>query len=292
MEQQLRRFYLLGDPVSHSLSPALFAAAFAARGLPAAYEARAVPPARLAVTLASLVGEGASGFNLTVPHKRAVMGLLDEVEPLAARVGAVNAVTVSRGRTRGHNTDLSGFAGSLARVGAPPPRGARVLLLGAGGAARAVAFALGEAGAGEVLIANRTLARAAELASLAGQAFPSTRFLPLPWREGEVPEGGDGAALCVQATSLGLSAADPLPLEPSLLASSCFCYDLVYGPAGTAWVHRARAAGRGACDGKEMLLGQAAEAWRLWWGDEPPLAAMREALERGLARAPGGYPDA
>lgn len=277
-----RLFFLLGFPVGHSLSPAMFAAAFAAAGVDARYTALAVPPASFAERFARLREAGVEGFNLTLPHKQAVIPLLDGLDPLAARVGAVNTVMVRGGKAVGHNTDVAGFLRGLAAAGAPSPAGADALVLGAGGAARAVLAALAGAGAARVTIANRGEGRAAELAAWARGEFPGTGFVPAPLAAGQLPAGAAEARLCVQATSLGLRAHDPLPLDPALLPPGCFLYDLVYAPGGTAVVRAALALGRPAADGREMLLGQAAEGFTLWFGSPAPDEAMRGELKRVL----------
>jgi len=238
--------------------------------------------------LSRLLAEGVEGFNLTVPHKQAALSLLAALDPGAARVGAVNTVALRMGQATGFNTDVGGFLRGLAAAGAPPLAGRKVLVLGAGGAARAVLAALARTGAGEAVVANRSRARAEELAAWARGSFPGFRLslsplAPGPGAPGLLPAGADGAELCVQATSLGLRAGDPLPLDPALLPPGCFLYDLAYAPGATPVVRRALALGRPAADGRGMLLGQAAEAFTLWFGAPAPEAAMRAALERGLA---------
>jgi shikimate dehydrogenase len=286
-----RRFLLLGHPVGHSLSPAMFAAAFAAAGIDATYHALDVAPGALSREIPRLLAEGAEGLNLTLPHKQAVLPLLAALDPEAARVGAVNTVALRprQGAARGgvvvtgFNTDVGGFLGGLAAAGAPPLAGRKALVLGAGGAARAVLAALARAGAGEAVVANRSPGRGEELAAWARGAFPALRVTVSPFAPGALPAGGEGAALCVQATPLGLRAGDPLPIDPALLPPGCFLYDLAYAPGATPVVRRALALGRLAADGREMLLGQAAEAFALWFGAPAPGEAMRRALERGLA---------
>jgi shikimate dehydrogenase len=282
-----RRFLLLGHPVGHSLSPAMFAAAFREAGIDATYHALDVPPEALARELPRLLAEGAEGFNLTVPHKQAALPLLAALDPSAERVGAANTVALRDGVPTGFNTDVGGLLRALSAGGAPPLAGATALLLGAGGAARAAVAALARAGAAAVVAANRDPGRAAALAAWARRGFPALRLslAPLPAGSaapGALPAGAEGASLCLQATSLGLRPGDPLPLDPALLPPGCFLYDLVYAPGGTAMVRRARELGRAAADGRGMLLGQAAEAFSLWFGRPAPEGAMRAALERGL----------
>ena len=285
-----RRLVLLGHPVAHSLSPAMQGAALRAAGLPWTYELRDVPPGSLAEALAALRADPAwAGGNLTIPHKEAVLPLLDEVDPEARAIGAVNTLVRAGGRVKGYNTDGRGFLRDLAEHGLDPGalRGRRALLLGAGGAARAVAFALAGAGM-ELVIVNRTPQRARRLA-----ADLTERFGPgaAAARDPGDPTLGDlvaGCLLVVNATSAGMppqAGIDPLPpgcrLQPGQI-----CYDLVYRPAVTPFLARAAAAGARALGGLGMLLHQGAAAFELWTGRPAPLTVMRAALQEALARLP------
>lgn len=253
---------LLGHPVAHSRSPAMQDAAFLAAGVDARYVALDVPPAGLAATLRGLKAANPLGLNLTVPHKEAAVPLMDELDASAKEAGAVNAVHFLDGRLVGHNTDGDGALDALREAGAAL-QGARVLVLGAGGAARAVAAALLRSGA-KVLVANRTAAKAESLARDLGAA-------PLPW--GEATAMLQRADLLVNATTLGLHGED-VPL--ALPAKPITVMDCVYGD--TPLTRRALAQGHRVVRGEAMLLHQGARAFTLWTGKPAPLDAMRAAL--------------
>lgn len=271
------RVGVIGDPVAHSLSPAIQQPALDALGVDARYERWHTAAADLPARLAGLRAADALGANVTVPHKLAVMPLLDEVSPLARRAGAVNTVVnVDRsGRLLGENTDVHGFAAALAEV-CPEPTGRRALLLGAGGAARAVVLALQGFGVAEIVIANRDPARAARIAA---------DLSPIPLR---LLPAGDAAiagalpaiTLLVNATSLGWHPGEtPLPLDllPTLPAD-CLVIDLTYRDTDLLLAARARALAT--LDGLPMLVHQGARALELWTGRPAPLAIMLDAARR------------
>ncbi len=276
------RLYVIGYPVSHSVSPEIFQEAFRAAEMEVEYRALPVSPGDLSHEVAGLVAEGALGFNVTVPHKRAIMPLLDSVDHVASEVGAVNVVAVDEKTARGYNTDIFGFESSFDYLGVPDISGGSALLLGSGGAARAVAISLARMGAGRIIIANRTPGKAAELARTLEGLYPETELLAVDIRSELLKSSVGDLAICVQATSLGLSGDDPLPLDPSTLPGGCFVYDLVYGKDETAFVRKARDSGLVSVDGREMLIRQAAGAFEIWFGMSGPLEAMRKGLERAL----------
>jgi shikimate dehydrogenase len=257
--------FLLGHPVSHSLSPAIHNAAFKALGLPHRYSLRDVTADKLAGVVGSLRGDTALGANVTVPHKLAALRLVDEVADEARAIGAVNTIVRRGTRLAGHNTDAYGFERAMGAVDGAR----RVLLLGAGGAARACLHVLLRLGH-EVWIANRTRARADELAA----AFESSgrRATVVDWARRSVE-----VDVAVNATSLGLHGEDPLgdlPL-PSVVV------DIVAIAGGTPLVRRARQAQDvTVVDGSEMLLHQAVRAFELWTGVPAPIEVMRAALPR------------
>ncbi len=255
---------ILGHPVAHSLSPAMQEAALAARGLTGSYRLLDTPPEALARRLEE-VRRGYRGVNVTVPLKEAVLPLLDGVHPEARAIGAVNTVVNRGGRLIGHNTDAPGFLRSLEEAGV---RGRRALVLGAGGAARAVAYALKGAG-WEVGVHNRTRSRAEALARAFG-----LEVVPL--------EAARQADLVVNATSVGLDDPAATPLPAALFPPRGFAVDLVYRPLLTRFLAEAAAAGLGTVDGLGMLLWQGALAFELWTGERAPVGAMRAALRRAL----------
>ena len=273
-----RVYGILGDPVDHSASPAMQNAALAAAGLDAVYVPFHVRPADLPAAVEGLRAAGVAGLNVTVPHKEAVVALLDELRPRARACGAVNTIVRTRRGLAGDNTDGAGFLAALAEAGYRV-RGADVLLIGAGGSARSLAHALVRAGCGSLLIANRTPARARALVrTLASGRAAADGLEALRDRPGL---GGFG--LIVNCTSTGLRKTAP-PLLFTATRPDALCCDLLYGRTPAPFLRRARAAGRRTMDGRGMLLHQGALAFELWTGRPAPLAAMRRALGRVLRR--------
>ena len=281
------RYGLIGYPVSHSLSPDIFRAAFETVRMDAVYDLFPVHPDHLAEGLDELLEKGVRGLNVTVPHKTAVIPMMADLGESARLTGAVNAIEVTDGGMVGHNTDMGGFEDSLLPLGIPDLPGARVMVLGAGGAARAVVVSLARSGVSEIIVANRFIEEAMVLVTPMSQSYPDVRFKTISLVEGEVEKNAPGTVLCVQATPLGLNAGDPLPVDPAVFPRGCFLYDLVYGPEGTPWVRSALGSGFRAADGKEMLLRQAARSFVLWMGREAPLKNMRSALNAGIGPANG-----
>ena len=269
------RLGLIGDPVGHSLSPAIQGAALAALGLDATYELWHTPAAALPDRLASLRAPDILGANVTVPHKVAVMEHLDEVTPLARRAGAVNTIVHRDGRLRGDNTDVHGFATSLAAV--CPDAGDRpALVLGAGGAARAVVLALEGMGSALIAIANRDRARAKRLA--AELAPTSCRVVAVD--DAALRRELTHTALLVNATSLGWYPGER-PLPRALLADlprDIVVVDLTY--RDTDLLVAARARGLRTLDGLPMLVHQGARALELWTDRAAPIPVMLDAAVR------------
>lgn len=287
---------VMGWPVAHSLSPAMHNAAFAALGLDWVYVPLAVPPERLPEAVRGLRALGFVGCNATVPHKPALAQLMDELTPVAAAIGSVNTVIVRPdGSLLGDSTDGYGFLTDLrahgVRIGAAANRPAaeaesrpeaamvcrRALVIGAGGAARAVVFALAEAGA-TVAIANRTVAGAAELCRMVMAALPTADVSAHPFPAALARLAAD-ADLIVNTTSLGLHGdADPLPWDPAVsFRCDQVVYDLIYN-VRTPFLRLAEAAGARAIDGLGMLVHQGARSFELWTGRPAPVEVMYAAL--------------
>lgn len=267
-----RAFALLGWPVEHSLSPAIHRAAFEALGVPADYVALPVREAELEGVLRA-VGR-AGGGNVTVPHKGAAARHLDRRSRAVRRTGACNCFWREGDELVGDNTDVGGFRQAVAEWPDAGLAESRVLLLGAGGAARAVLFACRSEGARSVDVWNRTTERARSLVRRSREEDPEGGAeLRVLETRGEARGPYD---LVVNATSLGLSEEDPLPLDLEALRVGA-AFDLVYGPGGTRWTDHARGLGVPARDGFEMLVRQAGLSLRRWLGREPPLDAMRRA---------------
>lgn len=241
-------------------------AAFRVAGIGAVYEARQVLPGELAAAVASLRGPGMLGANLSLPHKEAVLPLLDELTPAARAIGAVNTIINRGGRLLGDNTDAPGFLAALQAAG-DSGQGAAVVL-GAGGAARAAVWALHSHGR-VVYVVNRTFDKAVALTrELGGVACSASE---VPWQ---------GVGLLVNASSVGLDApeASPLTLLP-VLAPGTLVYDMVYRPAETRLMRDARAAGHRAENGLTMLAQQARLAFLAWTGADVPIEVFLKALE-------------
>ncbi len=262
---------VIGFPVRHSLSPAMHNAAFRELGLDWIYVACEVAPGAVDAAFAGVRALGFGGLSVTIPHKAAALDAVDEVTDTARAIGAVNTVVpTADGRLRGTNTDGAGFLASLADEGFDPA-GRVCAVLGAGGAARAVVHSLAGAGAAEVVVVNRTPARAAATAALAGAA-------------GRVGTAADvtRADLVVNATPLGLAGSVDLPVDPALLGEGQLVVDLVPNPAVTPLMRAARERGAGAVGGIGMLVHQGALAFELWTGRPAPVAVMRAAAVRAL----------
>lgn len=265
-----RRLVLLGHPVAHSLSPLFQNAALAAAGLPQRYEALDVEPPALDAVIDALIAEGAAG-NVTLPHKAAVAARCASLTPHAERAGAANVFWIEAGRLAGDNTDIPAFAALADSLLGGVREGARVALLGAGGAASAVLAAIETWPGASVTLFNRSPDRAAALAS---------RFPVVSAIRGTPEEAVRDATLVVNATSLGLRDADPLPVAIEKIPPHAAVLDLVYRSGTTRWIQAATAAGYRAADGLGMLLEQGALAFERWFGITAPRAVMREALVR------------
>jgi len=277
MMERARVFGVLGDPIDHSLSPAMHNAAFAALALPHLYLRYRVTPTGLPAALAEARRLAMGGLNLTVPLKEVALPLLDEISPAAARIRAVNTVSFRRGRLVGDNTDGQGFAAALrtrVRIARSP-----ALVLGAGGSARAVVSALIDAGCPRLVIANRTLERAERLADDLGTERGRVRAVPLADVSAEL---APDTAVVVNTTSAAL-AGGRIRLDVHRSAPTCLFVDLAYGRR-TSFLAAARLPGRPTMDGGLMLLHQGARAFTTWTGRRAPLGAMAAALRSaGLA---------
>jgi shikimate dehydrogenase len=259
---------VLGDPLAFTLSPELHRAGLAALGLPGGSEALRVPRSRLGGTLERLAADGYRGVNLTHPLKRAALAHVTEASDAARRAASVNTVSFEPGRTRGDTTDGAGFVALLEELGVGIA-GTRVVLLGAGGAARSLGLALLEAGAAPLTV----WARRAGEASAAWEAIAGAHVTGWDSEEGRAALGG--ADVVVNATPL-TGAEEPCAV--GRIPRSARVVDLVYGTEVTPWVRAARAAGLEAVDGLGLLVFQARAALALWTGSEVPLAPLARAV--------------
>jgi shikimate dehydrogenase len=274
------RLGVIGDPVAHSLSPALHQPALDQLGIPAVYERWHTPAADLAKRVKSLRDPSILGASVTVPHKIAVMSMLDDLSAAARRAGAVNTIVNRDGALFGDNTDIYGFGVAVSdALRGRPPRVA--VILGAGGAARAVVLALEAAEAGEIVVANRDEERAARLAQDLDPAPVRPMRLDKDFLTEELPR----AELLVNATSLGWHPGEtPIDLEClELLPADAVVADLTY--RDTDLLLAAQARGLKTADGLPMLVHQGARAFELWTGSQAPVAAMLGAAQ--AARAAG-----
>jgi shikimate dehydrogenase len=256
---------IIGDPVAHSLSPRMQNAAFSACGLDWAYVPLQVDPGRLEAAVTGLLALGFAGANVTIPHKTAVLTSCDEVDDIARKAASVNTLVVRDGRVHGSSTD------GLAVTSAVQVVGADVVVLGAGGAAQAVATALADAGASSLTVAARRPEGAAALLDHLRNVFPGYEL-----RGGSWPPSAKGATLVVNATPMK----EELAVEP---VAGQQVVDLAYRADGkeTALVAAARAAGCAVVDGLEVLVRQGAASFERWTGLEAPIEAMRAAVRPG-----------
>jgi shikimate dehydrogenase len=264
---------VIGWPVAHSRSPRLHGFWLARHGIDGAYVPLAVPPGRLAEAVRGLLAAGFRGANVTLPHKEAALSLCDEVEESARRAGAVNTLRFEGGRILGSNTDGWGFLESL-REQAPgfDPRSGPAVVLGAGGAARAIAAALQDAGCPRIVLVNRTRPRAEALAAALGGAVEVADHPPLA-----------EAALLVNTTSLGMVGQPPLEIDLAPLPAAAVVADIVYVPLQTPLLAAARARGLVAVDGLGMLLHQARPGFAAWFGVMPQVdAELRAFVAQGI----------
>ncbi len=279
----VKLFILFGDPVAHSLSPVMQNAALQAAGIDGLYIPWRVQSAGLPAAFESLRGmENFGGANVTVPHKEQAFALVDTLTPEAAAVGAVNTVVARDGHLLGANTDGLGFLRSLHEEADFLPRGKPSVILGAGGAARAVAVSLAEAGAEPLVIVNRTVERARSLAEFVYRTI-GTSAIGLGLDDPRMPAMVSDCALVVNTTSVGLNPSDPPPIDPRLLQPGALVYDLIYRPRETALLREAKRRGCRVMGGLGMLLYQGALAFELWTGHKPSEAAMRHALVTAVA---------
>ena len=287
----MKRLAVIGKPIRHSISPAIYNAALPALGIDALYEAWELAPAEVGAALERLREPGMLGMNVTVPHKEAVAGMLDQLSDAARAIGAVNCIAKGDGQLIGHNTDVYGFLRSLREAGFEP-EGRRALLLGAGGSARAVAYGLAEEGASAILLSGRNLTRVQVLADHLRQTTSSGVEIGIfDWQDETFPVACVSADLVVNCTPVGMRHTDTeadSPLDPSLIWPGAWIYDLVYNPVETVLLRQAREKGAHVVAGLEMLVYQAAESVRLWTDQEPPIEVIRSAAHAALQRAREG----
>lgn len=271
--EEMRTYCIIGDPVSHSLSPAMHNAAFKSLSMDDVYIAYKVSSHELESSVESLRSVKISGFNVTIPHKIAVLRYLDEVDLLSRRAGAVNTVASIDGRFKGFNTDIQGFLQPLLNRGIDF-RGLSVLLFGAGGSARAVVASLSSVtGISKLVVANRTYNKSSELSKQAELQGLTSSVSMIE----EAKVMAKRFDLIVNATSVGLQSNESI-LDSEDIDGSSTVYDLVYRPVMTKLLENAREKGARVIYGYEMLLEQGAQAFEIWTGLKAPIPAMKKAL--------------
>ncbi|MDA1191232.1 MAG: shikimate dehydrogenase [Candidatus Poribacteria bacterium] len=274
---------VIGDPISHTRSPAMHNAAIRSLGLNWVYVPFHVTPENLPSAVAGFRASGVRGINATIPHKEALIPLVDKMSPEAEFVGAINTLVFEEdGRIYGDNTDARGFLRAMEEVGFPSPKGSKVVVMGAGGASRAVVAALARAGASEIVVANRTASKAHRLAdelsdrmgvTACGCGLDSAGLL----------KAAEGSALLVNTTSAGMHTHDALSLPDELFAPTMRVYDIIYAPPETPLLRQAANRGCQTLNGLGMLVHQGAIALELWSGKTAPVEVMRDALIESLA---------
>lgn len=277
----MKQLFVIGDPVAHSLSPLLHQTMLDQTGTAYRYDVRTVRPEELPAFVRWAKDGGCAGFNVTMPHKEAILPLLDEVDTTAASCGAVNTVCIREGRAIGHNTDGTGFLDSLAGQGFYP-QGRTVLLLGAGGAAKAVGHALATAGAGRIIVCARRLERAA---ALAAQLPGCGEGIVLA--QDAIQQAAAACDLLVNATPLGMAGSPAFARLDFLQAMPphAVVYDLVYHPRRTALLEAAARQGLRTVGGIDLLIRQAVRAFTFFTGETPDTAALYDALREPLGLA-------
>lgn len=269
---------VFGHPIGHSKSPLMLNEAFRATGLNAAYAAYSIVPGTLGEAVRGIRALGFRGINVTVPHKLEVMEYLDELDDTARRIGAVNTVVNDGGRLIGYNTDGIGYVRSLKEETGFAPSGKRIVLIGAGGAARGIGFALAQEGPSSLIIANRSADKAAQLANDLS-SFAKSRGIPLA----DAAEELASADLIVNTTLVGMHPhVQEVPIDPSVLRSGQLVSDIVYTPRETLLLKEAKARGAAVHGGLGMFIYQGAYAFEYWTGKSAPVDAMRRIVEESL----------
>ncbi|MBI3392257.1 MAG: shikimate dehydrogenase [Nitrospirae bacterium] len=276
-----RTYGILGYPVSHSLSPVMQNAAFGQMKFDAAYLPFEVRPEDLRAALDGIRALGVAGVNVTIPHKEAVLAYLDDVDPEAAAIGAVNTVVNRDGRLIGYNTDGAGFLAALRSEARFAPKKRNVLILGAGGAARGIAHTVASAGAASLVIANRTVSHADLLAQGLSHHFPYLKVRTCELNPAAMEPHLASAHLVIQTTSLGMKPTDPSPIPSKLFRKDHVVCDIVYTQE-TPLLKAARSRGVKVSGGLGMLVHQGAAAIFLWTGRRPNLNVMKLALVAGI----------
>ncbi len=280
---------LIGHKLSHSISQQFQQAAFEHMGLDIRYEVWETTKDELPDVVEGLRDDSKLGANVTIPYKEAVLSLLNKVDKGARRIGAVNTIAKRDDKLVGYNTDASGFIRALEEDGGFDPRGKRAVLIGAGGAARAVSFALIDAGVRSLVILNRSIERGRELAKdLKWELkISDTEVIALSWKDGRTLTALSGCDLLVNCTSVGMknsASEDKSPLNIALIPKRALVYDVVYNPVETPLIVAAKKAGARTLGGLPMLVYQGAASFELWTGKAAPIDIMMRVAKRALTK--------
>ena len=291
------RLGVFGQAVAHSLSPPMHNAALQESGLAMQYARFAIAPEELKTALELLLPLDFVGMNLTVPHKVAALAFVHDIDNAAAEMGAINTIKCEDGKLRGFNTDGRGFARAIREEFAVDLRDLRILILGAGGAARAIAWQCAKENCERLVVANRDVGKAAALVEELRPLFagprvlgPDARLQAVALQEAALRFQIANSDLVVNATPLGRNRNDPLPVPARLLEPHLMIYDIVYSTGPTRLVSRAIEAGARAANGQSMLLHQGALAFEIWFDRAAPIDKMRIAL-RAAATDPAARND-
>ena len=276
-----KRLGIIGHPIGHSISPVFQQAALHAIGFDGTYQPWDVAPGDVGEFIDGLRAPGTLGINVTVPHKEGVIPFLDEVDDWASTAGAVNTIVNRNGRLTGHNTDGIGFLRALREGADFEPRGRDVLVLGAGGSARGVVYALARAGVAQIFIANRTRERAERLAALSIDSGVAAEVLALS----DAKEATGEVALIVNCTSMGMVHGPDehgTPLSAADIPPTVVVNDLVYNPLETPLLREAAKAGATTLGGIQMLVYQGAASFEMWTGQDAPVSVMLDAATAAM----------
>jgi len=267
-----KTYAVIGDPIDQSLSPNIHNAAFKKLGLDCTYIAYRVPKGELAAGVESLKKIKISGFNVTIPHKIAMIKFLDTVDETCSIIGATNTVSNDEGKLRGYNTDMEGFLDPIKKRNLPI-KDSKVLLIGAGGAARAITAGFAKEKARKITIANRTLQNANALAQFAHKIGIDANAVALD----QVGETASDYNFIVNATSIGMKN-EPSPISTKTINEKSVVYDIISKPINTDLIQQSKKNGATIIYGYEMLLGQAALAFKIWHGIDAPYEVMKKSI--------------
>ena len=272
---------IIGHPIKHSRSPQMHNAAFAALGLDYVYLPFHVLPDNLGAAIEGFKAINAVGINVTIPHKQSVIPCLDSISREAQLIGAVNTLVFEDGEIIGENTDAPGFLQAMQEAGYEVPQGGSALVIGAGGSARAIVVALSLAGVRSIFIANRTVSRAVALAADLSEKTGMS-CLGIGLDDPKLPNAVGTSQLIINTTSASMDVSHPLLIRPEWLAPQSIVYDIVYTPPETRLLQVAAERGCHTIGGLGMLVHQGAIAFEKWTGVNPPVEAMRQALQGAL----------